>query len=182
MRHDLNDGIQAIVSGLVVMSIRVCAALVVTVRDKLAGLRVCALVPNVKGAERAIDAGADLLILPISASFAHSQANVRKTPDKMIDSVRAILEARNAAGAATRLEAGIGTAFGCAIQGDVRESDVLRLAEAALEAGADCISLADTVGYANPARVCTAPSTRPDCRKPMHPFILLTGAYTHERR
>ncbi|ANG63186.1 hydroxymethylglutaryl-CoA lyase [Marinobacterium aestuarii] len=126
---------------------------VVAFAKTLPGLQVCSLVPNVKGAERAIEAGADLLILPISASFAHSQANVRKTPDEMIDNVRAIVEARNAAGAATRLEAGIGTAFGCALQGEVKESEVLRLAEAALEAGADCISLADTVGYANPAQV-----------------------------
>ncbi|PPC75695.1 hydroxymethylglutaryl-CoA lyase [Pokkaliibacter plantistimulans] len=130
------------------------AAEVVAFACSLPELLVVSLVPNAKGAERAIAAGAQQLILPISASYAHSMANVRKTPDDMIAEVKAICALRDGQTAhGVTVEAGIGTAFGCALQGSVSEAEVLRLAEAALTAGADCISLADTVGYADPAYV-----------------------------
>lgn len=119
----------------------------------LPGLFVSVLVPNLKGAERAIDSGADLMVLPISASYEHSLANVRKTPDEMLVELERIQAAKQAAGASTIIEAGIGTAFGCSIQGHVDSSEVLRLSQSALEAGADRISLADTVGYADPRKV-----------------------------
>ncbi|WP_084545047.1 hydroxymethylglutaryl-CoA lyase [Derxia gummosa] len=119
----------------------------------LPGLTVSVLVPNLKGAERAIETGADAVVLPISASHAHSLANVRRTPDEMVAQLRAIVAARDAAGSAMRIEAGIGTAFGCTLQGAVPEAEVLRLLRAALDAGADSVSLADTVGYAAPAAV-----------------------------
>jgi hydroxymethylglutaryl-CoA lyase len=110
-------------------------------------------VPNVNGARRAIDAGVDHVLLPISASVLHSRANVRKEPDEMIAELARIVEARDAAGAAMTIEGGIGTAFGCGIQGVVDPDEVLRLLNAALDAGADCVSLADTIGYAEPAGV-----------------------------
>lgn len=114
---------------------------------------VSVLVPNLKGAEAAFSAGADLLLLPISASLAHSCANVRKEPDEMIAVLTQIRELRDATGAKTLIEGGIGTAFGCTIQGHVDADEVLRLLDAALDAGADRVSLADTVGYADPAGV-----------------------------
>lgn len=117
------------------------------------GLFVSVLVPNLKGAERAIASGADLMILPISASHQHSLANVRKTPDEMIAEVTRIKTAKDNAGSEILIEAGIGTAFGCTLQGHVDSSEVLRLMQAALEAGADYVSMADTVGYADPAMV-----------------------------
>lgn len=117
------------------------------------GLFVSVLVPNLKGAERAIASGADLMILPISASHQHSLANVRKTPDEMIAEVARIKTAKDNAGSEILIEAGIGTAFGCTLQGHVDSSEVLRLMQAALEAGADRVSMADTVGYADPAMV-----------------------------
>lgn len=120
----------------------------------LAGLHVVALVPNLTGARRALDAGADRLVLPISASVAHSHANVRKSPDEMIGELGRIARERDAR-SATRvlIEVGISTAFGCGIQGKVDHADVLRLIAPILDAGADLISLADTVGYADPAAV-----------------------------
>lgn len=117
----------------------------------LPGLFVSVLVPNLKGAERAIASGADLMILPISASHEHSLANVRKSPDDMIAEVVRIKAAKEAAGSEILIEAGIGTAFGCTLQGQVDPGEVLRLMQAALEAGADRVSMADTVGYADPA-------------------------------
>lgn len=118
-----------------------------------ADLFVSVLVPNLKGAERAFDGGADLLIVPLSASRAHSLANLRKTPDEVVAEVGRIRAARDAAGAKTIIEGGVGTAFGCTIQGRVEPDEVLRLMQALLDAGADRVSLADTVGYADPKMV-----------------------------
>ncbi|HKT95625.1 MAG TPA: hydroxymethylglutaryl-CoA lyase [Paraburkholderia sp.] len=120
---------------------------------RLPGLFVSVLVPNLEGAERALEAGADLMLVPLSASAAHSLANLRKTPDEVVAEVARMRAARDAAGAKTLIEGGIGTAFGCTLQGRVEVQDVLRYMQALLDAGADRVSLADTVGYANPAAV-----------------------------
>ncbi len=119
----------------------------------LPGLAVSVLVPNLKGAERAIELGAHSMLVPISASAAHSNANVRKTPDEMIAAIAQIRAARDAVGSKALIEVGMSTAFGCTIQGDVSEDEVIRLLQASLEAGADSVGLADTVGYADPTQV-----------------------------
>ena len=110
-------------------------------------------VPNLKGAERAIEVGAHSMLIPMSASRAHSAANVRKTPEEMLTTIAAIRAARDAAGSKTRIEVGMSTAFGCTLQGDVPEDDVIALLQGALDAGAECVGLADTVGYADPGQV-----------------------------
>lgn len=119
----------------------------------LPGLCVSVLVPNLKGAERALETGADLMLVPLSASVAHSRANLRKTPEEVVAEVALMRAARDASGAKTLIEGGIGTAFGCTLQGHVAADDVLRYMQALLDAGADRVSLADTVGYANPRAV-----------------------------
>ena len=119
----------------------------------LPGLVVMALVPNRKGAQAALEAGVHKLTMPVSASVAHSLANVRKTPTEMVEEVRAIADLRRAIAPQVKLEAGISTAFGCTLQGLVPEDDVIRLAAQCIEAGADESGLSDTVGYANPAQV-----------------------------
>jgi hydroxymethylglutaryl-CoA lyase len=119
----------------------------------LPGLCVSVLVPNLKGAERALASGADAMLLPLSASHAHSLANLRKTPDEVVQEIARIRAARDAAGSTCVLEVGISTAFGCTIQGRVEPAEVLRLVAAALDAGADRVGLADTVGYADPLMV-----------------------------
>ncbi len=119
----------------------------------LPDLLVSVLVPNMRGAEDAMAAGADLMIVPLSASHVHSMANLRRTPDEVVAEVARIRAARDASGSRTIIEGGIGTAFGCTLQGEVEPAEVLRLMQALLDAGADRISLADTVGYANPAMV-----------------------------
>ena len=117
------------------------------------GLTVMALVPNRRGAEAALASGVHKLTLPVSASPAHSLANVRKTPAQMVDEVRSIVALRNEVAPRVRIEAGMSTAFGCTLQGAVPEDDVVRLAVALAEAGADEIGLSDTTGMANPAQV-----------------------------
>jgi hydroxymethylglutaryl-CoA lyase len=119
----------------------------------LPGLFVSVLVPNLRGAESAIASGADLMLVPLSASHAHSLANLRKTPDDVVAEVARIRAARDAAGVRTLIEGGVGTAFGCTLQGRVDPEEVLRLMQALLDAGADRVSLADTVGYADPRMV-----------------------------
>ncbi|QPF75886.1 hydroxymethylglutaryl-CoA lyase [Roseateles sp. DAIF2] len=119
----------------------------------LPGLRVLALVPNLRGAEAALAAGAHKISLPISASEAHSLANVRKTPAAMVEELRAIAALRRERAPALGVEVGMSTAFGCTLQGTVDEDAVIRLALACVEAGADEVGLSDTAGMANPAQV-----------------------------
>ncbi|WP_295850258.1 hydroxymethylglutaryl-CoA lyase [uncultured Xylophilus sp.] len=118
-----------------------------------AGVMVMALVPNLRGAEAALAAGVHKLTMPVSASVAHSLANVRKTREQMVEEVRAIARLRDERAPGVKLEAGISTAFGCTLQGLVPEDDVIRLAADCIAAGADESGLSDTVGYANPAQV-----------------------------
>ena len=126
---------------------------VVAYARTLPGLTVMALVPNLRGAEAAIAAGVHKITIPVSASAAHSMANVRKTHQQMIAEVRNIVALRNERAPQVKIEAGIATAFGCTLQGAVSEDDVIRMAVAVIAAGADESGLSDTTGYANPAQV-----------------------------
>jgi hydroxymethylglutaryl-CoA lyase len=130
-------------------------AALVTAALELPGLEVTVLIPNLEGAERAFASGAHRAILPLSASRAHSLANLRKTPEDVLREFAAIRAARDASGVRCVLELGLSTAFGCTIQGRVAPADVLALLQAGLDAGADRVSLADTVGYADPAQVAS---------------------------
>ena len=119
----------------------------------LPDLRVSVLVPNLHGAEQALDGDADLMLIPLSASHAHSLANLRRTPDEVVGEIGRIRALRDARGSRTRIEVCISTAFGCSIQGHVAPAEVVRLLAAALDAGADAVGLADSVGYADPMMV-----------------------------
>lgn len=119
----------------------------------LPGLFVSVLVPNMRGAESAIASEADLMLVPLSASHAHSLANLRKTPDEVVAEVARMRAARDAAGSKMLIEGGIGTAFGCTLQGRVEQAEVLRCMQALLDAGADRVSMADTVGHGGPGQV-----------------------------
>jgi hydroxymethylglutaryl-CoA lyase len=129
------------------------AAEVVAFARTLPDLTVMALVPNLRGAEAALAAGAHKLTIPLSASKAHSLANVRKTREEMLQEVRHIVELRNERAPQVRVEANISTAFGCTLQGEVPEDEVIWLAAQAIAAGADESGLSDTTGMANPAQV-----------------------------
>jgi hydroxymethylglutaryl-CoA lyase len=117
----------------------------------LPGLNVVALVPNARGAERAVAAGVHGMSIPFSMSETHSQRNVRKTHPQMLDEIRAAAAIADAAG--IHFSVGLSTAFGCTIEGAVSEDQVARLAEASAAAGAKEFSLSDTTGYADPAQV-----------------------------
>lgn len=119
------------------------------------GLAVVALVPNFKGAENAIKAGAHKIGLPLSVSETHSKANLRKTHDEVIDEVRKIKALLDTLPAEQRpgFEGSLSTAFGCTLEGRVPESKVVEMAARLIEAGCDELSLSDTTGYANPKQL-----------------------------
>ena len=117
------------------------------------GVTVMALVPNLRGAQAALQAGVHKLTIPVSASAAHSMANVRKTREAMVEEVRAIVRLCRGRFPGVLVEAGVSTAFGCTLQGAVPEDEVLRLAEQVVAAGVDECGLSDTTGMANPAQV-----------------------------
>jgi hydroxymethylglutaryl-CoA lyase len=117
----------------------------------IAGLNVVALVPNAKGAARAVEAGVHGMSIPFSMSETHSLKNVRKNhPAMLAEIAEAAVIAR---GAGVHFAVGLATAFGCTMEGAVSEDQVVRLAEKAVEAGAQELSLSDTTGYADPAQV-----------------------------
>jgi len=121
------------------------------VRDAVSipGIKVVALAPNLKGFQRALEAGAHKVTFPVSASRKHSESNVRMTPEQMIEEVRRCAQFPHPG---VEIEGAVSTAFGCTMQGEVPEDDVVRIA-AALAEFCDCVALADTVGYANPAQI-----------------------------
>jgi hydroxymethylglutaryl-CoA lyase len=128
---------------------------VVPAACQVPGLTVSALVPNLKGAERAVAAGAMKLNYVLSVSESHNQANVRRPVaesvadfGRIVELSRSLPEARR-----PRVCAGLATAFGCTIEGAVHEGRVTELAVALARLGADEIVIADTVGYGNPAAV-----------------------------
>ena len=129
------------------------AAAVVAHALTLPGLTVMALVPNLHGAEAAIAAGVHKLTMPVSASAAHSLANVRQTREQMIHELRSIDALRRERAPNVQLEVGMSTAFGCTLQGLVPEDDVIRIAGELIAAGVDECGLSDTTGQANPAQV-----------------------------
>ena len=117
------------------------------------GVTVMALVPNLRGAEGALRSGVHKLTIPCSASEAHSLANVRKSRKDMVEEVRAIVRLRDEIAPGVKIEAGLSTAFGCTIQGEVTDDDVVWMAEQVVAAGVDEAGLSDTTGMANPAQV-----------------------------
>src|SRR5437660_5193881 len=122
---------------------------VVAFARSIAGLKVVALAPNLKGFQRALDAGAHKVTFPVSASRQHSESNVRMTPDEMVEEVRNCAQFPHPG---VEIEGAVSTAFGCTMQGLVPEDDVVRIATRLAEF-CDGVALADTVGYANPAQV-----------------------------
>jgi len=122
---------------------------------ELGGFKVSVLVPNLKGAELALAAGADELNFVMSASEEHNLKNVRKTHEQSIEDFTRIIELKrsNDDFRDVTISGGLSTCFGCTIAGPIAEEIVFELTRAYVEAGADRIGIADTVGYGNPVQV-----------------------------
>ena len=115
------------------------------------GVVYSALVPNPKGAELALAAGADELELVVSASETHNQKNVRRSVAESLIGARDLVELAHAEN--VPVEAIVSTAFGCPYEGDVAPERVVQIAGHLLDAGADRLSFGDTTGMATPRRV-----------------------------
>jgi hydroxymethylglutaryl-CoA lyase len=115
------------------------------------GTRYAALVPNEKGAVRAVDAGVDALHTVVSASESHNLANVNMTVAESLDKLRAVMLV--AARAKVHVGCGISTSFGCPFEGDVPLPQLDSVVARLVGMGARAIGLADTTGMANPRQV-----------------------------
>ncbi len=119
------------------------------------GLVVAALVPNARGAEGALKAGAHKITLPLSVSETHSLKNLNRTHEQVLAEVSKVREMIQELPEDRRpkFEGSLSTAFGCTIEGPISQDDVVRLAGELMKAGADEVGLSDTTGYGNPAQV-----------------------------
>ena len=119
------------------------------------GLTVAVLVPNLRGAEAAVEAGAHKITLPLSVSETHSMRNIRRTHKQVIEEARMITALLKNLPADKRphFEGSLSTAFGCTLEGPIAEDTILRLAEQLMEAGCDEVGLSDTTGYGDPASI-----------------------------
>lgn len=128
---------------------------VVAAALEIPDLTVAVLVPNLRGAENAIAAGAHKISIPFSVSETHSLKNVRKTHEEMFTEIAAIAERVGQLPEQDRphFEAGLSTAFGCTLEGTISEDLVVQSAERLMEAGVAEVGLSDTTGYANPRQV-----------------------------
>ena len=110
-----------------------------------------ALVPNDKGAVRAVDAGVDVIHTVLSASESHNLANVNMTIDESLGKLRAAFEVAHRAGKA--VYCGISCTFGCPFETEVPLANLERVVRALVDMGARGIGLADTTGMTNPLTV-----------------------------
>ena len=119
--------------------------------ERRPGTRYAALVPNDKGAVRAVDAGVDAIHTVVSASESHNLANVNMTIAESLDKLRAVMQV--ATRAKVHVGCGISTSFGCPFEGDVPLPQLESVVRRLVDMGARAIGLADTTGMANPRQV-----------------------------
>jgi hydroxymethylglutaryl-CoA lyase len=118
---------------------------------RASGVRYSALVPNLRGARRALDAGLEEIEAVVSASDTHNRKNVRRSTEESLDDIAAIIDDAHQHGVPCQVI--ISTAWGCPYEGDVPVSRVVRVAGRAVADGADSVSFGDTTGMATPGRV-----------------------------
>lgn len=116
---------------------------------------ISALIPNMKGAERGVELGMKKLNFVASVSETHNLQNVRRKPEESIEDFRRIVEMRDTLPDDKKffIDGGLSTAFGCTLEGSVDPAATVKLAQQFIEAGADHLTVCDTVGYANPKQV-----------------------------
>jgi len=115
------------------------------------GIRYSALIPNSRGAERAIKAGFREIEVVVSASDTHNRRNLNRSTDESLADIAALIPLVHAAGAT--LEVIVATSFGCPFEGDIDPDRVASIVERVRAGGADRIAFGDTTGMATPRRV-----------------------------
>ena len=134
------------------------------------GVRYSALVPNTRGAERALAAGFREIEVVVSASDTHNRHNVNRSTDESLDDIAQLISLLHGAGATA--EVVVATSFGCPYEGDVDPKRVAAIVDRVLADGADRIAFGDTTGMATPRRVRDVVSAvrerHPDASPLMH--------------
>ena len=115
------------------------------------GCQYFAMVPNLKGAERALQSGIDMLNLVVSASESHNSSNVRRTIDESLAGFPPVIQLAEEAGVPVR--ASMSTVFGCPFEGDVPIAQVIGIGRRLIDMGCVELNLCDTTGMANPRQV-----------------------------
>jgi len=133
-------------------------------------VRYSALVPNLRGAQRALDAGFREIEVVVSASDTHNRKNINRSTDESLDDIAELVANAHAAG--VKVQVIVATAWGCPYEGDVPTERVVAAASRAIRDGADAISFGDTTGMATPGRVTRLigelRSTHPDAPLNLH--------------
>ena len=119
--------------------------------DRAGSVRYSALVPNLRGAARALDAGLTEIEAVVSASDTHNRKNVNRGTEESLDDIAQIIKLAHDRGATCQVI--VSTAWGCPYEGDVPVERVVAVASRAVADGADTISFGDTTGMATPGRV-----------------------------
>jgi hydroxymethylglutaryl-CoA lyase len=119
--------------------------------DKSADVRYSALIPNSRGAQRAIDAGFREIEVVVSASDTHNRKNLNRSTDESLDDIAALIPMLHDAGASA--EVIVATSFGCPYEGDVDPARVAGIVDRVMADGADRVAFGDTTGMATPRRV-----------------------------
>ncbi|NUR62310.1 MAG: hydroxymethylglutaryl-CoA lyase [Catenulispora sp.] len=127
------------------------AAEVAAQMTRASGVRYSALVPNLKGAERALDAGFTEIEVVVSASDTHNKKNLNRGTAESLDDIAAIIDLAHGRDATVQVI--VSTAWGCPYEGEVPTERVLWVAGTAVAHGADSLSYGDTTGMATPTRV-----------------------------
>lgn len=126
------------------------------------GVEYTVLIPNVRGAERALACGIDEANLVMSVSETHNRANLRMTREQSLAQLGQVIEVLQAPSSSSKrvaVNVSLSTAFGCPMEGEIAESEILRLIDNFARQGVKRISLCDTTGMAFPSQV------RKLCRK-----------------
>jgi hydroxymethylglutaryl-CoA lyase len=118
-----------------------------------AGVLYSALIPNMRGYERARAANIQEVVLVVSASESHNRANLNRSIEESLAQLREVAARARHDGMPVR--GAIATAFGCPFEGKVDPEAVLRIVQAYAEMGVQMVSLADTIGVGNPYQVFT---------------------------
>lgn len=112
-----------------------------------------ALVPNVRGAQRALDAGFTALEVVVSASATHNMRNVNRTVEQSLAEISQVIKLARAAPSPVTVEVIVATSFGCPFEGDIEPNSVASIVERVVADGADRVAFGDTTGMATPRRV-----------------------------
>jgi hydroxymethylglutaryl-CoA lyase len=119
--------------------------------ERAPSVRYSALVPNLRGARRALDSGLTEIEAVVSASDTHNRKNVNRSTEESLDDIAVVIDEAHQRGATCQVI--VSTAWGCPYEGDVPVQRVVGVASRAVADGADCISFGDTTGMATPRRV-----------------------------